>query len=144
MASFVNQTIQRIDALRYYLRSLGLNNDDIDNRILSQAELREILESVDSVEGGWEYLRGLPEVSGFMFNTDEIMRQIEAAYEQKPTAGNHSGASYAMMMQIVKNIAKFGADTFAENVSIYVRANLLSILARPRYQQLFAVMCEQK
>jgi hypothetical protein len=135
MASFVNQSMQRINELRAELKALGLNEGNIDNRILSQAELREILQAIDSVEGGWEYLRGLPSGSRFMFNTDETMRKIETAYLQKPTAGNHSGASYAMMMQIVKKIAKFGADEFAELVITYVRANLTSILAEQQRDQ---------
>ena len=70
-----------------------------------------------------------------MFNTDEIMQQINDAYQHKPTAGYHSGASHAMMMQLVKQIAKVGADEFAELVITYVRANLPSILAEQQRDQ---------
>lgn len=132
MASFVKQAMQKFNILRSNLKELDLTDSYIDDQILSQDVLREIFESIDSVEDGWKYLRELPKGNNFMFNTDNIMKQIEDAYSMKPTSNKQSGTSYVIMMQFVTKIAKNGVDNFTNDFITNVRENLSFVLEEQR------------
>ncbi len=83
---------------------------------------REMIESgfkaVDSVEGGWEFLRTYdPGHGGFMFSSpppkmEEINDAVNKFY------GGHSGASYGGTMRNLEFIAKKGWDAFVQRVGV--------------------------
>lgn len=80
---------------------------------------REMIESgfqaVESVEGGWEFLRTYtpPEDQGFMFSVPTGKRlEIDEAILNR--YGGHSGGSYGSTMRLLEYIAKEGWDAFAK------------------------------
>lgn len=81
---------------------------------------REMIESgfqaVESVEGGWEFLRTYepPEDKGFMFSRPPPKGQeIEDAVLHR--YGGHSGASYGCTMRVLQYIAREGWDQYAKD-----------------------------
>ena len=74
-------------------------------------------QAVDSVEGGWEFLRTYepPADQGFMFSLSTGKRlEIDNAISNR--YGGHSGSSYGWTMRNLEAIAKKGWDTWAEEV----------------------------
>ncbi len=90
----------------------GLNLPMFDREMIQSA-----FEAVESVEGGWEFLRTYtpPADQGFMFSPatgkrKEIDEAIESGYP------GHSGASYGCTMRTLEMIAKQGWDTYARSM----------------------------
>lgn len=71
-------------------------------------------DAVESVGGGWEYLKTYapPKDQGFMFSEPTGKRlEIEKAIESR--YGGHSGASYGWTMRGLERIAKEGWEAYA-------------------------------
>jgi hypothetical protein len=79
--------------------------------------IRSGFEAVESVEGGWEFLRTYtpPVDQGFMFSlpTGKRLEIDEAISNRYP---GHSGASYGCTMRVLEMIAKQGWDVYAQDV----------------------------
>ena len=82
---------------------------------------REMIQSgfaaVESVEGGWEFLRTFtpPADKGFMFTLPTGKhKEIDEAISNR--YGGHSGASYACTMRVLEFIAKNGWDAYARKM----------------------------
>jgi hypothetical protein len=79
--------------------------------------IRSGFEAVESVEGGWEFLRSYtpPEDQGFMFSLPTGKRlEIDEAIQNR--YGGHSGASYGCTMRVLESIAKEGWETYAKRM----------------------------
>lgn len=74
-------------------------------------------EAVESVEGGWEFLRTYtpPADQGFMFSLPTGKRkEIDEAISNR--YGGHSGATYGCTMRVLERIAKDGWDAYARKM----------------------------
>jgi len=79
--------------------------------------IQSAFEAVESVEGGWEFLRSYspPADQGFMFTLPTgKLQEIETAIMNR--YGGHSGASYGCTMRVVEFIAKNGWETYAKKM----------------------------
>lgn len=88
----------------------GLNLPRWDREMIQSG-----FEAVESVEGGWEFLRSYtpPADQGFMFSRPTGKRlEIDEAIENRYPG--HSGASYGCTMRNLEYIAKNGWDAFAK------------------------------
>jgi hypothetical protein len=119
-----NQYLQIINKLHVDLVALGLNDFSI-KEYFNHASLCEMIEAIDSVEGGWYFLR-----ENQYYDPFDTMNKIEAAYSQKSTCKGISGTDYKYLMTNVKKIAKFGVNDFTESIITDVKTNLLSILEK--------------
>lgn len=79
--------------------------------------IRSAFEAVESVEGGWDFLRSYspPADQGFMFTlpTGKLLDISTAVENRYP---GHSGASYGCTMRVIEYIAKNGWDTYAKEM----------------------------
>ena len=90
----------------------GLNLPKMDREMIQSA-----FEAVESVEGGWEFLRSYtpPENQGFMFSSSPGKRQeIDDAISNRYPG--HSGASYGLTMRVIESIAKKGWEAYAKDM----------------------------
>lgn len=90
----------------------GLNLPTWDKEMIQSG-----FEAVESVEGGWEFLRTYtpPEDQGFMFSLPTGKRkEIDEAISNR--YGGHSGSSYGMTMRVLEYIAKQGWDSYANKM----------------------------
>lgn len=89
----------------------GLNLPEWDREMIESA-----FQAVESVEGGWDFLKTYdPGNGGFMFSTPPPkMAEIDNAVNN--LYGGHSGASYGMTMRVIQYIAKYGWDTYADEM----------------------------
>ncbi len=88
----------------------GLNLPQWDREMIQSA-----FEAVESVEGGWEFLRTYtpPEDQGFMFSLSTGKRkEIDEAIENRYPG--HSGASYGCTMRAIEFIAKNGWEAYVD------------------------------
>lgn len=109
---------------------LGLVDCEINNYIFPNDVLPEILSAVDHVgETAWEYLRNFPEGKSFYASQDSVFIAICKKYNQLPSAGIHSGASFAIMMRMVETIAKLGFDGFSSKIMSSIMYNLPQIIS---------------
>jgi hypothetical protein len=79
--------------------------------------IRSGFEAVESVEGGWEFLRTYtpPADQGFMFSLPTGKRlDIDNAVSNRYPG--HSGASYGCTMRVLETIAKEGWETYAKRM----------------------------
>ena len=90
----------------------GLNLPSLDRTMIQSG-----FEAVESVEGGWDFLRTYepPADQGFMFSMPppkqkEIDEAISNRYD------GHSGASYGWTMRVLQKIAKLGWDSYARTM----------------------------
>jgi hypothetical protein len=74
-------------------------------------------EAVQSVEGGWEFLKTYdpPADQGFMFSAPPPKQQ-EIDEEISKRYGGHSGASYGCTMRVLQSIAKYGWAHYAKRM----------------------------
>jgi hypothetical protein len=90
----------------------GLNLPEWDKQMIQSG-----FEAVESVEGGWEFLRTYtpPEDQGFMFSLPTGKRkEIDEAISNRYPG--HSGASYGCTMRTIEFIAKNGWNAYARDV----------------------------
>jgi hypothetical protein len=90
----------------------GLNLPKWDREMIQSG-----FEAVESVEGGWEFLRSFtpPADKGFMFTLPTGKhKEIDEAISNR--YGGHSGASYACTMRVLERIAKDGWDAYAQKM----------------------------
>jgi hypothetical protein len=90
----------------------GLNLPEWDREMIESG-----FQAVSSVEGGWEFLSTYepPANQGFMFSTPPPkMAEIDNAVNR--LYGGHSGASYGITMRVLQYIAKYGWDTYAQEM----------------------------
>lgn len=90
----------------------SLNLDAWDCEMLTAG-----FKAVQSVEGGWEFLKTYepPDDKGFMFS-DSIGKRKEIDDAISNRYGGHSGASYGWTMRVLEKIAKDGWETYAKDV----------------------------
>ena len=109
---------------------LGLGDCEIDNYLFPYAVLPEILSAVEEVgPTGWEYLLNFPEGKSFYASQDPVLMAICKQYNQMPSAGIHSGASFAIMMRMVETIAKLGFDGFSCKIMSSIMHDLPKIVS---------------
>jgi hypothetical protein len=99
------------DAVPSYGNFDPLGLDPLDKEMIKSG-----FEAVESVEGGWEFLRTYepPADQGFMFSLPTGKRlEIDDAISNR--YGGHSGSSYGWTMRNLEFIAKKGWDTFAKH-----------------------------
>ena len=102
------------EAIPVYGNFDPLGFDENDKEMLHSG-----FEAVESVEGGWEFLRTYepPKDQGFMFSLPTGKRlEIDDAISNR--YGGHSGASYGWTMRNLEAIAKRGWDTWAKEVLV--------------------------
>jgi hypothetical protein len=112
MSSYMNTPAFADERIPAFGNFDPLGYDEHDKEMLSSG-----FQAVDSVEGGWEFLRTYdpPEDKGFMFSLPtgkraEIDEAISARY------GGHSGSSYGWTMRNLEAIAKMGWESWAKDV----------------------------
>jgi hypothetical protein len=89
----------------------GLNLPEWDREMIQSG-----FEAVESVDGGWEYLRTYepPEDKGFMFSRPPPKGQeIEDAVLHRYSG--HSGSSFGCTMRVLQLIARIGWDAYAKD-----------------------------
>jgi hypothetical protein len=90
----------------------GLNLPKWDREMIQSG-----FEAVESVEGGWEFLRTYepPKDQGFMFSlpTGKRVEIDDAIANRYP---GHSGGSYGTTMRILEYIAKHGWEAYAKKM----------------------------
>lgn len=93
------------------------NFDGLNLPMFDREMIQSGFEAVESVEGGWEFLRTYtpPADQGFMFSPStgkrkEIDEAIESGYP------GHSGATYGCTMRVLELIAKEGWNIYARNM----------------------------
>lgn len=90
------------------------NFDELGLDSLDKEMIQSGFEAVESVEGGWEFLRTYtpPADQGFMFSLPTGKRlEIDDAISNR--YGGHSGSSYGWTMRNLECIAKEGWETWA-------------------------------
>ncbi len=112
MSSYMNTPAFVEDAIPAFGNFDPLGFDEHEKEMLHAG-----FQAVDSVEGGWEFLRTYepPEDKGFMFSLPtgkraEIDEAISARY------GGHSGSSYGWTMRVLEAIAKMGWESWAKHI----------------------------
>lgn len=110
MSSYMSTPAYADERVPAYGDFSALNLPGYDREIMQAG-----FDAVESVEGGWEYLKNYepPANQGFMFSLAEGKRkEIDAAIEAKYPG--HSGASYGITMRNLQYIAKIGWDAYAK------------------------------
>lgn len=93
------------------------NFDALNLRKWDKEMIQSGFQAVESVDGGWEFLRTYepPQDKGFMFTLPTgKMLDINAAIENRYPG--HSGASYGCTMRALQYIAKVGWDAYAKEM----------------------------
>jgi hypothetical protein len=112
MSSYTSSPALPDERIPAYGNFDGLNLPAWDKQMIQSG-----FEAVESVEGGWEFLRTYtpPEDQGFMFSKPTGKRQEldDAISNRYP---GHSGASYGCTMRVLEFIAKRGWETYAKDV----------------------------
>lgn len=110
MSSYMNTPAFRDEQIPAYGNFDGLNLPKWDREMIQSG-----FEAVESVEGGWEFLRTYtpPADQGFMFSLPTGKRlEIDNAISNRYPG--HSGASYGCTMRVLEFIAKQGWDAYAK------------------------------
>jgi hypothetical protein len=93
------------------------NFDALNLPLWDKEMIRAGFEAVESVDGGWEFLRSYtpPADQGFMFSLPTGKRlDIDDAIQNR--YGGHSGASYGCTMRVLESIAKEGWEAYAKRM----------------------------
>jgi hypothetical protein len=112
MSSYMNTPAFTEERIPPYGNFDGLNLPTWDKEMIQSG-----FEAVESVEGGWEFLRTYtpPADQGFMFSLPTGKRlEIDEAISNR--YGGHSGASYGMTMRVLEYIAKQGWERYAKDM----------------------------
>jgi hypothetical protein len=112
MSSYISSPALPDERIPVYGNFDGLNLPTWDKQMIQSG-----FEAVESVEGGWDFLRSYtpPENQGFMFSSSTGKRQeIDDAISKRYPG--HSGASYGCTMRVLESIAKRGWNTYAKDM----------------------------
>jgi len=112
MSSYMNTPAFQDQRIPAFGNFDGLNLPQWDREMIESG-----FQAVESVEGGWEFLRTYtpPEDQGFMFSLPTGKRlEIDEAISNR--YGGHSGGSYGCTMRALEYIAKKGWDTWAKDM----------------------------
>jgi len=121
---------EKLLCLRNRIKELGLDDYETSNYLFTNDVLPEILSAVDDVgPTAWEYLRNFPKGKSFYASQDPVLMAICKQYNQMPSAGIHSGASFAIMMRMVETIAKLGFDGFSCKIMSSIMRDLPKIVS---------------
>ena len=112
MSSYMNTPAFADERIPAYGNFDGLNLPKWNREMIQSG-----FEAVESVEGGWDFLRTYepPKDQGFMFSLPTGKRlEIDEAISNR--YGGHSGASYGETMRHLEYIAKRGWDDYAKMI----------------------------